>query len=405
MQWLQKQFIIFTIIGFSILLGGCLVDDSTDDTVGLFVNLADTLIIPNYQTLAQSAAEFASDSGALSAYCAAIGGTEQTTAKTAAQAAWRSLITAWQRTEPHLLEPVIADNTALTARILSFSSGVLSTCGVDQAVVLAQNNDFDINTRALNQRGLGAVEYALFNTDLNHTCPSQIVETVDWNDLPESQRELQRCEYAANVAQDISSAATELLTIWQQTFRSQFINPNNSTDNLNALSDALLILDTGVKDQKLGIPLGINAACSQTACAEQVESRYSRHSLANIRANLLGFRDVFNGTNEFSNGFGFDDLLNSNGFAEVAADFNNQIDATLAWLDSIDADLFDQASAIQSAADVDQCINAVANPAAPSDFPACNLYGLIKRITDDLKTEFVTIINVSLPDRAQSDND
>jgi hypothetical protein len=53
-----------------------------------------------------------------------------------------------------------------------------------------------------------------------------------------------------------------------------------------------------------------------------------------------------------------------------------------------------------------ECTNAFANPDQPStQFPTCTLYGMVKRIVDDLKIDFVTIVNVSIPGGSQSDND
>jgi hypothetical protein len=47
----------------------------------------------------------------------------------------------------------------------------------------------------------------------------------------------------------------------------------------------------------------------------------------------------------------------------------------------------------------------MANPEDPSSLDACSITGLLKRITDDLKIDFVTIVNVPVPGRVQSDND
>ena len=60
-----------------------------------------------------------------------------------------------------------------------------------------------------------------------------------------------------------------------------------------------------MKDLKLGVPLGINASCSAVACPEIVESIYSANSFANIRDNLVAFRNLFTG----AEGSGFDDYI------------------------------------------------------------------------------------------------
>ena len=66
---------------------------------------------------------------------------------------------------------------------------------------------------------------------------------------------------------------------------------------------------------------------------------------------------------------------------------------------------FDQATAIVSASEEAECTNAVASPETMSNFPACNLYGHIKKISDELKSGFVAAIGASIPQSAQADND
>ena len=51
------------------------------------------------------------------------------------------------------------------------------------------------------------------------------------------------------------------------------------------------------------------------------------------------------------------------------------------------------------------CNNAFADPDTSSDLVGCRLTGAVKRITDDLKIDFVTIVGVLIPDSAQADND
>ena len=47
------------------------------------------------------------------------------------------------------------------------------------------------------------VEYLLFNNDLTHNCPAQIVETQNWNALSLEDRANQRCDFAKIVVDDI----------------------------------------------------------------------------------------------------------------------------------------------------------------------------------------------------------
>lgn len=386
--------------------GGSAVNADNFDFVRMLANYADNLIIPNYQNAAEVSADLSGDSGAIASYCNAIGSAEEDSALAAAQQQWRQTMDAWQATELHQVGPVLENSGALRNRVLSFARGApLSTCGVDQAVVLAADNDnFNLGSRAANQRGLGAVEYLLFNSDLNHTCPSQIQETADWDQRPEQERKALRCNYAQRLAGDINAAATTLADAWTTgagNYRSTFINPANAGDSVKALSDALFFLDTEVKDAKLGIPLGISPSCSQAACPEVAESRYAQYSLSNIETNLNAFATLLTG----GSGLGFDDIIAQAGVPSVTELMQSNTAAALAEIDAMTTTLREQAESITDGADESTCATAADSPDGDRAIPACNLHGYIRRVTDTLKVGFVAAVDVDLPDRAQADND
>ena len=121
-------------------------DDSSSDTTLLLNNLATNIFIPNYTNVANSAGALASESGALEAYCSSIGTTDEATALSNAQSAWRDVMADVQATELHAVGPAIANGETLRKRMLSFSDGALSTCGIDEIAVLASETDFSIST-------------------------------------------------------------------------------------------------------------------------------------------------------------------------------------------------------------------------------------------------------------------
>lgn len=370
------------------------------DTPAMLANLADAVIVPNYETLHVQTAALAAVDGPLAGYCAAIGTAAEDAARADAQGAWRRAMAAVQATEVHVLGPALADSETLRRRILSYSDSTLSTCGVDQAAVLATETDFAVGTRSLNQRGFGALEYLLFNDDLGQTCPPQVATVARWDALDEGERRSARCELALLLAEDAADAAASIVDRWGD-YRGEFLDASATGDALQEITDAIFALDTLVKDRKLGIPTGIHDDCSSFSCAGLVESPYSGNSLANVRGNVASFQRLFDG----GDGPGFDDLMAHEDFADVARRFADNSRAVLDLVDASDTTLYDQVLAIDSAAGETDCINAFANPDGESDLPACALVGLIKRITDDLKIDFVTIVNVSLPGSAQTDND
>lgn len=375
------------------------------DFVGMMASYADNVIVPSYARFGAETRALSAADGPTGEFCAAIGTPEEGTRRAAARAAWRDTMSAWQESEVYLVGPAAANGEALRNRIYSYASGSpLSTCAIDQAVVLAEDPDFDLQTRSLNQRGLEAIEYLLFNDDPGHSCPDSIEETRGWDSRPEIERRRLRCEYALDLAADVHSAGASLLDAWQpqgDNYRSEFVDPTNLDANFEALSDALFYIELETKDRKLGIPTGINAACSRLTCPEVAESRFSDTALANLRANLVGFRDGLTG----GLGLGFDDIIAEKGFSSVNQEFLDNVEAAIALIDSMPASLQEQIDAIEASGSDAECINSAANPDSVQTVPACSLHGYLKRITDSLRTEFITAVDVDLPDGAGGDND
>ncbi len=375
------------------------------DFTAMFANYVDGVFMPNYQSIQSASTTMADDQGPLAQYCAGIGSAEENDLFTAAQFAWQDTQSAIQRSESHIVGPAAASGGALRARLNAYHAGDLSTCGIDQGVVLnSENTGFDVTTRTVTQRGIGAVEYLLFNNNLSHTCPSQITETADWNQRTEQERKALRCDYALALAKDIAHAADEIVEAWGidgDNYRSEFINPVNDAENLSALSDAMFFMEVEVKDTKLGIPTGIIEDCSELSCPEAVESPYSQTSFANIADNLVAFQTMLNG----ADGLGFDDIISQAGVGELNQQFANNINAALASIQAQPASLYSQTSAITTQEDETDCTNSYTNPSTTELIPACSLYGLVKLITDDLKVGFIAAVDVDLPDRSQSDND
>ena len=380
--------------------------DNVDfDRGALMTNLADNIFIPNYMSTAEEAVSFASGEGKLSDYCDAIGDDNESVKLEDAKLAWLDLMEGVQKTEMHIVGPAERNGSALQSRINSYPLGSLATCALDQAVVLSNNDeDFSVSSRALNQRGMGAIEYLLFDDDLNHSCSSQALAADDWSNLSDSSRKTQRCNYAVKLANDVADASQEIYDQWtlgDSPYRTEFLSESSLGDNFQLVTDALFYLETFTKSGKLAIPLGINPKCSAMTCPDLVESPFSQSSLRNIKTNTQEFLRIFNG----GSSVGFDDLIDNEGFASIANRFKTQSKDVIDFIDTINLSLTDQIASIQSIDDETTCTNSEANPDDDSVLDACSLAGLLKKITDDLKIEFVSIVNVPVPGRVQSDND
>ena len=192
------------IAGHSLLIAvavfaGCVNSDSGDsnevptsegfDFVGMMASYADGVLLPSYERLESTIEVLSEPTGAIANYCGSISTADEGVMLDAARVAWQEAMSSWQEAEAYLVGPVMNNGGSIRNSIYSFFSGSpLSTCAIDQAVMLAQNPSFDLTNRSFNQRGLDALEYLLFNEDLTHTCPAQIVETQTWNIKPVEQR-------------------------------------------------------------------------------------------------------------------------------------------------------------------------------------------------------------------------
>ena len=364
-------------------------------------DIAENVIALNYVALAEAATNFASTSGPLATYCNTIGVGGEAAALADARAGWQNLMSAVQATEMHPIGPVAENEGFLRHRIHSYASGPLSPCGIDQTAASVDDPGFEITNRSLNQRGVGAIEYLLYEETLEHRCSAGNPVTEGWNDLGETDRKIDRCLAAQLIAEDVAGAATLARDRWSE-YLSEFGSESNIGASTQLMTDAFFVLDKLVKDQKLGLPLGITAACRFTTCPGSIESQYSGRSLVNVTDNIVAFKTLFSG----GDGLGFDDFIAAEGFPEVSERILRNVDNAISISNSLAGSLVEESARITSSAEETACSNAFASPdSANSDYGACRLTGAVKRVTDDLKIDFVTITGTNIPEGAQSDND
>jgi hypothetical protein len=205
---------------------------------------------------------------------------------------------------------------------------------------------------------------------------------------------LPKAGFARAAAEDLRKYADTLAVAWdpaQGGFRDQLADAGADSTvytttqaGLNAVSDALFYLDVVAKDVKLARPLGL-MDCATSTCPELVEAPFAGRSIQNVRRNLFGFRKLFSGCND-GQGLGFDDLLADVGQAAVADRIAKAVEAALAAVDAIEEPTLELALA--------QDIDSVRA-----------LHTALKAITDLLKTDFTTILDLGLPVGAEGDND
>jgi predicted lipoprotein len=274
---------------------------------------------------------------------------------------------------------------------------LFSRCRTEEQLVDRTYAKPDFGKSIVNGRGLTAYEYLVFYPGTDNACAqfSVINTQKTWAGLGDTELAKRKAEYAAAVADDVFAHATALLQAWDPAagnFHAQLSKAGTgstvyTTDQaaFNAVSDALFYLENEAKDMKLARPLGI-LDCEDTTCPQAVESPYARASAAHLRANLRGFKRLFLGcTNDAGEGLGFDDFLRAAGAGDLA--------------DRMIAALADAELAIDSLAPSFEDV--VANEPARGR----TVHARFKKMTDLLKVEFMTDLNLEPPKGTEGDND
>ena len=124
----------------------------------------------------------------------------------------------------------------------------------------------------------------------------------------------------------------------------------------------------------------------QTPCVEELESQHARHSGENIVANLQGLQMLYTGaTPDGSDGLGFEDFLRAAGADQLADAMNSDITAAIAATQAIPSPMVD---------------------ALTSDYDKVTAaHTAVKSFTDKLKSQFLTVLGLEIPDGAAADND
>ena len=366
----------------------------------MLVNLTDNVLTPTFEAFA---AQSIQQQQAVSDYCGLVESSADAAliaeARTAAQSSWRTTMDSWQQVEVMQVGPLSADFNALRNHVYSWP--VTNSCSVDQDVVFFREGNingtpYDISRRTDTRRGLDSLEYLLFNDSLAHSCSSDSGAVANWNAQDEQSRLLERCRFAVEVAGDVVNSGESLISQWQgdngaaASFKTAGSAGNafeSAHAAVNAISDAMFYIDSQTKDAKLAQPLGIAAnGCGDDSCLDAVESPLSQHSLMNVINNLKALEKLYLGrNNEGDTALGFYDFMvdldDKAGADQMAAD----ITAAIAAAEAIEASLL---STLQT------------NPDEVS-----NLHAAVKRITDQMKTNYITLLSLELPATSAGDND
>lgn len=361
------------------------------DRAGMLAHLAENVLLPIQATFATRAAALPA---AISAHCDALDAGQPAATLDAARAATTDAIDAWERAEAVLVGPAAMNHAALRGEIYSWPTS--SPCELDRDVASRWANpaSYDVNVKLINARSLTAVEYLLYPTTASHSCVSA---PTGWDalaaDLPRA-----RCRLALAIATDVAAKGDQLHAAWRAdggNYIGELANAGTSASSiasaqaaLNLISDGMFYVDEMVKDMKLAESAGIAVnSCQtvQTPCVREVELRFSDRATFALRINLASLREVFTGKTASKDGPGFDDFMIALGQPEIANRMTASLDAAIASAAALP-------DSFLTALDTDYA-KVVATHAA------------VRAFTDDMKSQFLTVLDLEIPDDVAADND
>ncbi len=366
--------------------------DTSFDRNALLAHIATNVLLPIQADVDAKAALLPA---AIDAYCDALDAGSVGATLEDARTAWGAAVDAWERADELRIGPADMDNGALRDRIYAWPS--LAPCDIDRDVLTHWNTpeSYDLSTKLGRQRSLSTIEFLLYPPSDDHNCA---VEPTGWTalgaDLPRA-----RCRLAHTLAVDVAAAAAELHTAWRPdggdyvgelsragSSGSSFASAH---DAVNALSNSFFYIDRIVKDMKLGEAAGLvmGNACGtiNEPCLREVELRYADRATFAIRINLKTLREGLTGMTAAGDGPAFDDFLTEVGHPELAATMIADLDTAIAKAAAL-PDSFLTALSSQYAAIVDT-------------------HTAVKDFTNDLKSQFLTVLSLGIPDDVASDND
>ena len=301
---------------------------------------------------------------------------------------WQSAMKTWQRLEMMQFGPT---GSSLAPGGQDFRDHIyawplVSRCAMDE-VLVSKSYESGVSALLVNRRGLAALEYLLFYENDDVVCSAEA-----WAKVSGTDRKAQKAKFVEALAVDLKVRAEGLASAWEggfvETLRTA--GPGNATyptaqGALNRVSDALFYLEKEVKDAKLAKPLGLRD-CASPPCLDAVESPYARHDLHNLRANLFAFRQATEGCGDGFSGMGFDDVLAASGASSLSTRLRERAVAAQAALEAIEEPSLKDAL--------------VADPASVRA-----LYDAVKAVTDLMKSELTTVLDLELPLGLEGDND
>jgi len=262
----------------------------------------------------------------------------------------------------------------------------VSRCRVDEQVASQKYQTLGMANVQISARGLPALETLQFYEGADTECAQNSTTYDLWSQLDAATLAEHKRAYAEVLAGDVLAQSQTLVDRWSPSgddFHAAFVSASGYPDEqeaMNVLGWALLYIELEVKDWKLGVPAGYTVG----APVSGPETPFAGQQTALLRANLEGFRRIFQGCGEDYAGIGFDDWLVDAGHPDLAVDIIAASEHAASGLGSLPRFSTATTAEIQGA------------------------YAAVKVLTDLLKADLFgtgSVLNLKLPASLEGDTD
>jgi len=362
-------------------------------------------IWPNVRVLREQTAEF---ENTLAQYCNALNSNSLDVNQFhMLQVQFKKLVQQYFLATSIRLGPVLENNNAFLVNTHSYP--FLNLCGIDRNVANFASNQ-DPGRMLFTQKGLGALDYLLFNsTDLNHHCSGQINSAlIAWNNLSDLKKKAFRCNWAKSILSEFKKEVESLYTRWdpsQGNYVQSLLSPSifkSDKDFLEQLVAALYFIEA-IKDDRLGRPLGIYGECKSDShsCPQFIEFVSSELGLESIHSSLKSLSYILFGTTEPSSASkGFTTVLIQAGFNKIHYDISHHLSRAFLSIDLLKAKgSFNYHRKISLASG--RCNSATYNDLSN----ICGLFYEVTALSRLIKSDVLLALSLRAPPQHQGDND
>lgn len=368
----------------------------------MLANIGENIVAPQTLLLAERAESLEKDALAL---CSALEGSgDFEVALEKARESWRQTMLTYHRVDSLPIGPALEKGRLIADNLYSWP--YINACGIDLQVARLAATGKENPALITTLKGLGGLEYLLFENELGTACNPQSVSSkpaLQWAAKDARAKRLDRCRFAAGLSRDVKKYSSELAAAWNPAeggAAKSFVDGSkykSAREAVNAVTDAMFSIEK-TKDETLGKPLGLHKDCQHPSrkCVELTEHPWSGLTLDSVKVRIEFFRELFTG----KDGPGFDDYLAKMNRGDVSAAILSSLDDVLLKIDRSRA--AGPLKAQIEAMDVEQCR---ASTVAQRLVEPCSLYQDLRAVTLKLKTDFLTALSLKAPPTYQGDND